>query len=149
VKTRGHLGCARWPLTVSNGKPFGLEAIATVAAVAATAATTTTAAVATATTAAATESTTTAATTTATATGGVFAGTGFVDGQGAAFVLLAVERGNGGLGFGVVGHFNEAKTFAAAGVAIVDDLRAFDLAVRGKQLFQGRAIDLVAQIAHV
>jgi hypothetical protein len=70
---------------------------------------------------AATESATTAAAATTAATA-FFTRPGFVDGQGASAVLLAVEGCNGSLRFLVVGHFDESETFAPAGVPIVDDL---------------------------
>src|SRR6266542_2464004 len=110
-------------------------AISAVAAIAATAATATTEAAAT--------------TTATTATWAIFAGLGFVDGQGAAFVLLAVEGGDCLLGLFIVGHFDEAEAFASAGVAVIDDLSAFDRAVRREQLFEDRAIDVIAQVPHI
>lgn len=59
-------------------------------------------------------------------------------------MLLAVETGNGSLGFFIAGHFDEPKTLASAGVAVVDDLGGNNLPVRTKQLFQFRAVDLIA-----
>jgi outer membrane receptor protein involved in Fe transport len=121
-----------------------LVAVATIAAVAATAAAEATASTAAATTSAAAEATaaTTAAATKSTpaTTRTILARLGFIDGQSAAFVLLSIQGSNRGLGFGIVRHFDESEAFAAAGVTIVDDLSAFDGAVRRKQLFQHRAI---------
>jgi hypothetical protein len=48
--------------------------------------------------------------------------TGFVDGQGPAIVLLAIERRDGCLRFLIAGHFNEPEPLAAAGITIIDDL---------------------------
>src|SRR5271165_2324417 len=61
---------------------------------------------------------------------------GFVDGQRSAVMLLAVERLNGGLGFLVAAHLDEAEPLGAAGVAILDDLGRHDRAVLPKQLRQ-------------
>jgi hypothetical protein len=137
----------------------GLVAIATTTAVATTAAT---AAVATATAAAAAATTTTepaptataaatttVPTTTAAAAATLFARTSLIDGESAATVLVTVERLNGGLGFGVVRHFDKAKTLAAARVAIVDDLCRNNLPVSSEKLLKLRAINAVAQIPHV
>src|ERR1043166_6394054 len=109
----------------------------------ATTATATAAAVATAATTAATTVTTVS---TARA---ILAGLGFVDGERAPAVLLAVERRDGRLGLGVATHLDEAESLASAGVAIGDDLRALHRAVRGEQRFQCRAIDVVAQISNI
>jgi hypothetical protein len=64
-------------------------------------------------------------------------------------VLLPVQGRNRRFGFRVARHFDESEAFAASGVAIVDDLRRNDLPVLGEQLFQLRAIHLVAQITDV
>src|SRR5205823_1676207 len=116
-------------------------------AAASTAASSTTASVSTASTAATT--TVAAATTAAAATAALFAGTGFIDGEGPAIVLLSVEGLDGSLGFVVVRHFDEAKALGPAGVAIVDDLGRGDLAVLAEQLLEFRAIDLVAQVPDI
>src|SRR5437588_7512714 len=79
----------------------------------------------------------------------LFAGTGFVDGKGTPVVLLAVEGGDGRLRLVIVGHLDEPESLAAAGVAVVDDLSREHLAVLAEQLFQFRAIDVVAQVSHV
>jgi hypothetical protein len=109
-----------------------LVAAATTTAVSATtSAATTTAESTAASTAATTEST--AATT---ATGALFFGSGFIDGQGTTVVFLAVEGRDGGLGLFLAGHFDKAKTLAAARIAIVDDLGRHHRAVCGEKFFQ-------------
>src|SRR4051812_41653618 len=106
----------------------GLVAISSSAAVAAisSSATTTAAAKAAASTATAAVATTTAAATVSaaatTAGTALFARTGFVDGECSAVVFLAIQRRDRGLGFVIGSHFDKAKAFASAGVAIVDDL---------------------------
>src|SRR5262245_21976091 len=94
------------------------------------AATAATAVAAASTAAATTPAVATAAATTTAATRALFARLGFVDGQRAAIVLLAVERGDRGLRFGVAAHLDKAEALAAAGLAIRDYLGAGDLAVR-------------------
>jgi hypothetical protein len=136
---------------------YGLVATAATAAATTTAVTTTAtatastaAAVATATAAAAaTTATESTATTTTAATAAVFLRLGFIDGQSATAMFLAVERRDGCLGFIVAAHFDESETLATAGVPIGDDLGALDSPVSGKQLFQRRAIDIVAQISDI
>src|SRR5438067_1113705 len=132
-----------------------LVAVAATAAATAAAATEPTAAAAAATAAAAvttaaaattTATEPTAATTAAAATRALFARAGFVDGQGATVVLLAVECRDGGRRLVIVRHLDEAEPLAAAGVAVVDDLCRDDLAVGAEQLFEFRAIDFVAQV---
>lgn len=97
-----------------------------ISAVAAIAAATTAAAVAPAastTAAASTEATASAAaSSTAAPSAAVLAGPGFIDGESAPTVLLAVEGLNGSIGFAVVRHFDEPKALAAARVPIIDDL---------------------------
>src|SRR5258708_5353269 len=88
------------------------------------------------------ELTATPATTTAACP--IFLRLGFVHGQGATVVLLPVQGRNGGLSFGIAAHLDKAKALASAGVAIVDDLRALDSAMRAEELFECRAIDIVA-----
>src|ERR1700722_20015175 len=46
---------------------------------------------------------------------------GFIDGQGAAAVLLAVQRGNRRLGLAVSAHLDESETLRPAGVPVGDD----------------------------
>jgi hypothetical protein len=118
-----------------------ISAVAAIAASAAettaSAATTTTAAsvaAAAAAAAAATEaasSTTAAATTTA-----FFTGACFVDGEGSALAVSAVESRDCGLCLLVRGHFHESETLAPASVPIIDDLSGHHLAMSAKHLFQ-------------
>jgi hypothetical protein len=125
-------------------------ATAATAAIATTAAATATAAAAAAeSTATATAATTTTVPATTTAAATLFARTCFVDGESAATVLVTVERLYGGIGLGIVGHFDKAKTLAAARVAIVDDLCRNNLPVSSEKLLKLRAINAVAQIPHI
>jgi hypothetical protein len=64
-------------------------------------------------------------------------------------VLLAVQSGNRRLSFLVAGHFHEPETLAAAGVSIIDNLSGHHLAMGAKQLFEFRAIHLVAQVPDI
>src|SRR5688500_5195617 len=90
-----------------------------------------------------------APTTAATAATAIFARACFVDGEGAAAVLLAVQRRDCGRGLVIVGHLDEPETLAPAGVPVVDVLGGHDLAVLPEELLQLRAIDAVAQVADV
>jgi len=90
-----------------------------------------------------------AATTTTAATSAVFARAGFVDGQGAAAMFLAVQGSDRRLGFLIGPHFDEPEPLGSAGVTVVDDLGRDNRAVLAKQLLELRAIDLVAQIPNV
>jgi hypothetical protein len=123
-------------------------AVATIAAATAAATVTTTATAAAtesaAATAAATESTTASA-----ATATIFARTRFVDGQGPAAMLLAIERRDRRLGFLIGAHLDEAESLGSARVAIVDDLSRNNRAVLCEQLLEFRAIDLVAQVPNI
>lgn len=83
-----------------------------------------------------TTATATAAVSTAAAATTIFAGAGFIDGEGSATVLLAVECLDGGLGFIVIGHLDEPEPLAAAGVSVVDDLGGKDLAMLAEQLLE-------------
>jgi len=62
----------------------------------------------------------------------VFLGTRFVDVQRAAIQVAAVEFADGTIAFGVVAHFDKAKTSGLPGIAVGDDADAIDLAVRFK-----------------
>jgi hypothetical protein len=145
---------------------FGLVPISAAAAVAATAAsaeataaTTPTAASAAITSTASATSPAAAAATTATtsaipaaataSSATLFARAGFVDGEGAAVVLLAVQRRDCRVGFVVVGHLDKPEALASSSVAIVNDLGRNHLAMLSEQLLQFRAIDLVAQIPDI
>jgi cell wall-associated NlpC family hydrolase len=105
-------------------------AAATVSTAAAAASATTTAAVA---AAAAAAAATTAATKSATAR---FARLGFIDGEGSAFIILAIESGDRGLRLGVAPHFHEAEALAAAGIPVIDDFRALHGAMCREQLLE-------------
>jgi hypothetical protein len=105
----------------------------TTAAVSTVAAATTAATVATATaattgvsTSAATTAASTVSTTTTAAARALFAGFGFIDGQRAAAMFLAVERGDRRLRFIVAGHLDESEALAASGQPIADHLRTVD-----------------------
>jgi hypothetical protein len=89
-----------------------------------------------ATAAATTAATVAASATAATAATAIFARAGFVHGQGASAVLLAVEPRDRRLGFFVAAHFDESETFASTGVAIVDDLGRHHLAKLLEHLFE-------------
>src|SRR4051812_20523295 len=86
--------------------------------------------------------------TTAAARAGL-AGLGFVDGEGAAVLLLPVEGGDGGLGLLVAAHLDEAEALAPAGVTVLDHFRALDRAVRAAHLLQVRAGGVVTEIPDV
>jgi hypothetical protein len=131
--------------------PAATAAAATTVSAATTATASTTAAAvaaaATPTTATAAES---AATTTAAAAArAIFLGLGFVHGEGSAAMFLAVEGRDRCLSFIFTAHFDEPEPLASAGVPISDDLSAFDSSMRSKQLFESRAIDIVAQIPDI
>src|SRR5438105_2271519 len=90
-----------------------------------------------ATVAAATAPAATAAIATATAaTAAVLFGLGLIDRRGAAVHLFAVHRGDGGLRLLVAAHLDEAEALGPARVAVHDDLRRLDRAVRREHLFQ-------------
>ena len=74
-----------------------------------------------------------AAAETAFATGTLFARPGFIDHEFAAALLGAVDRFDRGVGFIGVGHFDEAETFGAAGVAIGDQTGAADRTMRAER----------------
>ena len=90
-----------------------------------TAAATTAASVATSTTTT-TSSIATSTTTTTTTTTTIFSGLGLIDGERSAFVVFLVETLNRSLGFGVVSHLDETKSFAAATAAVRNHLGTFD-----------------------
>ena len=132
-------GCEGFWLFKILGEGLVAVAISAVAAVSASAtaavaaASTTAAAAATeaaSTTATAAESAATAAATTAAGT--FFAWACFIDGEGAAVVLLAVEGSNRRGCFLVARHFDETEALAAAGVPVVDDLCGNHLPVLGE-----------------
>jgi hypothetical protein len=109
-------------------------------------ATTTAAAVS---TAAAVATASAATTTAATATGAVFAGLGFINGESAAVMFLAVQRGNGCRCFRIASHLNETEALAAAGFAVADDFGRLHGAVLAEKLLKVRAVCIVAQVPNV
>src|SRR5207248_4108812 len=76
-------------------------------------------------------------------------GPGLVDRQGPPLDLLAVQRGDGGLGLLVGGHLDEAEPLGPARVAVDDHLRRLHTAVRPEHLLQITVADAVGQVAHV
>jgi hypothetical protein len=119
-----------------------IAAAATVSAATTTAITTVSAAATTTTTAAATVSATTAAF-------ALFHGTRFVDGEGAAVDFLAMELGNGRLGFFGGAHFDKAETAGTAGDAVVDHLHPGDIARLSKEIGQVVFRHAKGQVAHI
>jgi len=107
---------------------FGNVELPTVALATATAAAVSTAAAAT--TAAAVS---TAAAAAAASAGAGFALLGFVDAQGATFVVSPVQASDGRLGFRGVAHGDESETAAAARFPIDHDFGAVDLAKRSEE----------------
>jgi hypothetical protein len=85
----------------------------------------------------------------ATAEAAFFARLGFVDRQAASIVLLIVQAFDGRAGGVVIRHFDEAEAFAAARIAIHDDLGATNGAEGRKQLFQAAVRDPITQISNV
>ena len=86
--------------------------------------------------------TTTAAAVSATAGAGCFR-LGFVDGQLAAFQVLAVPGVDNGLRLGVVGHLGEGEPARASRVAVGDDVKVL---ARATGVFQGGAEGVFIQI---
>jgi hypothetical protein len=79
----------------------------------------------------------------------LFARASFVHGQAATINLFEVEGLNGCLSLAIVVDFDEAKSFAAAGVTVLDDSRVLDLAKLRKELFQTLARNAVSQIPNI
>ena len=90
--------------------------------------------------------TTTAATTTATT---FCTRAGDVDREGATVVVLTVQRFDRCIRFSVVGHLDETKALAAAGVAIIDDLGTVDLSKLREQFLKPRIVNRVREISDV
>src|SRR2546425_9814434 len=63
-----------------------------------------------------------------------FTGLGFIDREGTTLELLALEPLDGGFRRGAVGHLDESKAFAAAGVAADNDTDLVHNAIRLKEL---------------
>jgi hypothetical protein len=78
----------------------------------------------------------TATATTAWRASAIRLGTGFVNVQCAPTQFLAIECGNGLLGFGGIRHFDERKAAGTAGVAIGHDADLFDSSMRFEQCAQ-------------
>lgn len=136
------------PVTV----PIPAAAVASVRtafAVTATATGVTTAAAgitATATTAISTPVTTTTTTTTAVA---ALTGTGFVDGQATALKVLAIKAFDRLHGFGVVFHFHETETAAAASFPVAQNLGRDDFAVSLEQSLKILRCGRIRQVPNV
>ena len=62
---------------------------------------------------------------------------------------LAVQGGDGRLGFLIGTHLHETETLAAAGLAVGDDFRLLDLAMLGEQLLEVRAGHAIAEITDI
>lgn len=98
-------------------------------------ATTTASTVAAATTTAAAAAT--VATTTATSTTtALFAGTGFVDGQRSAAVILLVQAADCFVGGVIIRHLDESEAFAPTSVPVLDDLSTLHRTESAEQGFQ-------------
>jgi hypothetical protein len=75
-------------------------------------------------------------------------GTGFVDVQGAAAELFAVQSRDSFLGFGGIGHFYKGESARASGVTVGDQADLIDFAMRFKQGPQFRFRGAVREIAN-
>jgi hypothetical protein len=71
----------------------------------------------------------TAAAASATSAGAIFTGLGYIDGQGSALMVLAVESGDRRLRLGLRGHLDESKALGAAGIAVGDHFGGLDCAM--------------------
>ena len=72
---------------------------------------------------------------------------GFMHGERAARILLASEPDNGRVGRVAVGHLDKPKTFAAAGVAVHDDLHGVHQAIGLKSWRRSSAVAVLARLA--
>jgi hypothetical protein len=77
-----------------------------------------------------------------------FPGLGFVDCEGTAPALLALEPRNRGVGRLAVGHLDKPKTFGAAGIAVGNDAGLVHHAIRLKELAEGVISDGKREIAY-
>jgi hypothetical protein len=118
-----------WRGQKTLGRAVGLEAVAASAATVSAAATTTE--------------------TAATATGTVFAGLGFIHGQGAALVILAVFRLDSLAGFRGGGHFDKGKTAGLAREFVHDQAAAGDRSVGTEQLAKIAFRGVKGQVADI
>jgi hypothetical protein len=121
------------------GRIAGLAGATTVATTAATASASA------ATTATAAASTATAATAVSTA-GPVFTRPRFVDGQCPTVVLLGIEPIDCGLSLGITAHLDEPESFAAAAVAVRDDLGTVNRSELSKHILKICTGNIVAQV---
>jgi len=78
-----------------------------------------------------------------------FTGFGFIDREGTAFELLALEPGNGSLRRVAVGHFHESKAFGAASIAISNDTDLVHNSIRLKELTKVMVGSGERQIANI
>jgi hypothetical protein len=147
--------CSCWTGTRAarkGGKKTGRE-VQSLAAGVRLFATTELSAATTATVAAATAAATTAAaaavTAAAAATAARLFGSCFVDGHGAAVVLLIVHALNGFASGVVIAHFDEAESLAATGISVLNDFRAPHGSKFGKHFFELGAVDAVAQVSNI
>ena len=90
----------------------------------------------------------TAATTAETAGAGLFR-TGFVHDDRASFNFLPVQSRNRRLSFLIGAHLDESEPLGAAGLAVHNDFRALDLAVRREQLLAAVARQAVTQVSDI
>jgi hypothetical protein len=148
ARTTAATATAVWAAETTVGAATTATVAATTAAAVAATATGTTAA---ATTVAASTSTSTTATAEAAATAwwASFHWAGFVDDNASTTKRLAVHAANGRLGFSIAAHFNKAKTFRAAGVALHHDFSAGNSAKLAKGLLQVFITHRVRQVADV
>jgi hypothetical protein len=80
---------------------------------------------------------------------GTLLGTSLVDRQTPALHFLAVEGGDGCLGFLVAAHLDKAKPFGSSRVPIRNNLSGTYRAMRREHAFQVAVADAVAQVADV
>src|SRR5438552_1983480 len=72
-----------------------------------------------------------------------------IHGETASLDLLAVEGGDGGLGFLVAAHFHEPEPLGSAGVAVHNDLGRLHGPVRREHLFERTVRNPVGKVPHV
>src|SRR5262249_4604964 len=90
-----------------------------------------------------------AVTTPAAATAAFLPRPGFIDRQGPAIDLFAVERLNGRLSFCVAAHLHEAESLRPAGIPVHNHLCRLHGAVRLAELAQSAVGHAVGQVAYV
>src|SRR5262249_47697310 len=84
-----------------------------------------------------------------TAASAVRLGTGFVDDQGPAVAILAVQGGDGRLSFLIAAHFHKAKAFGPTGVPVHDYLSGLHRAVGFEHRLQIAVTDTVGQVPYI